>query len=184
MGGGRRLRGGAKAVTADYLELDVRLLARDNVLTPGYKGNVHWTQGAEVVASIRVETEIDRVVLTYRLRDSSNASCPVTIVRTLCAFAGSRPWFLCPAPGCGRRVAILYGATSFACRDCHRLAYPSCREDVGDRLLRRANRIRARLRWPPGILNPPGTRPRWMHRTTYRRLTSELDDLANRTMCS
>ncbi len=45
---------------------------------------------------------------------------------TPCAFGGSRPWFLCPGEGCGRRVAILYGPTfPLLCRLCRDLAYAS-----------------------------------------------------------
>ena len=42
----------------------------------------------------------------------------VRIVRTVCNLGGSRAWFICPAVGCGRRVAILYGGGIFACRHC------------------------------------------------------------------
>ena len=71
--------------------------------------------------------------------------------------------FICPAAGCGRRVAILYGGGIFACRHCHQLAYFSSREDAGDRAARRrAERLRARLGWEPGILNGEGGKPKWM----------------------
>ena len=78
------------------------------------------------------------------------------IVRTPCNLGGSRAWFICPAVGCGRRVAILYGGGIFACRHCYQLAYASAREDVCDRAARRADRLRARLGWEPGILNGNG----------------------------
>jgi hypothetical protein len=42
-------------------------------------------------------------------------------------------WFICPAVGCGRCVAILYGGGIFACRHCYRLAYASSREEAGGR---------------------------------------------------
>jgi hypothetical protein len=48
---------------------------------------------------------------------------PVRIERTPCNLGGSRHWFICPAVGCGRRAAILYGGGNFACRRCHQLAY-------------------------------------------------------------
>jgi Transposase DDE domain len=70
---------------------------------------------------------------------------PVRVVRSPCNLGGSRAWFICPAVGCGRRVAILYGGGIFACRRCYRLAYASAREDVCDRAARRADRLRARL---------------------------------------
>ena len=55
------------------------------------------------------------------------ASDAVRIVRTPCRLGGSRAWFICPAVGCGRRVAILYGGGIFACRHCYDLAYDSSR---------------------------------------------------------
>jgi hypothetical protein len=70
--------------------------------------------------------------------------------------------FICPAAGCGRRVATLYGDGIFACRRCYRLAYFSSRDDVGDRAARRADRLRARLGWELGILNGEGGKPKWM----------------------
>ena len=50
------------------------------------------------------------------------------------------------------------------------LAYASAREDVCDRATRRADRLRARLGWEPGILNGNGGKPKWMRRRTFERL--------------
>jgi hypothetical protein len=83
--------------------------------------------------------------------------------------------FICPAAGCGRRVAILYGGGIFACRHCYRLAYASSREDVSDRAARRADRLRARLGWEPGILNGEGGKPKGMRWRTFERLAAEHD---------
>lgn len=85
----------------------------------------------------------------------------VRIVRTPCHLGGSRPWFSCPVVSCGRRVAILYGGGIFACRHCHRLAYGSSREDMSDRTMRRADRLRERLGWESGIANGHGEKPKW-----------------------
>ncbi len=46
----------------------------------------------------------------------------------------------------GRRVGKLYGpGRYFLCRHCYRLAHASQSENVSDRALRRANKIRKRL---------------------------------------
>jgi hypothetical protein len=101
------------------------------------------------VASIQMRAEQDHTILIYRHRSGgsewTDAQYPVLIVRTPCNLGGSRAWFICPAAGCGRRVAILYGGGIFACRHCYQLAYPSAREDAGDRAARRADKLRARL---------------------------------------
>ena len=94
---------------------------------------------------------------------------------TPCNYGGSRAWFRCPAVDCGRRVAILYGGTIFACRHCYRLAYSSQRENLDDRATRRADKIRDRLEWEPGILNGHGIKPKGMHSRTYQRLIIKHD---------
>jgi hypothetical protein len=118
------------------------------MLTPGRRAGWQWTRDGETVASIQMRAEQDCVFLIYRHRSGDaewkDEQYPVRIVRMPCNLGGERPWFICPAVGCGRRVAILYGGVIFACRHCYRLAYPSSREDAGDRATRRADRLRAR----------------------------------------
>jgi hypothetical protein len=70
---------------------------------------------------------------------------------------------------------MLSGGGIFACRHCYQLAYPSSREDAGGRATRRADRLRARLGWEPGILNGGGEKPKWMRWHTFDRLTAEHD---------
>jgi hypothetical protein len=185
-GSGNRWNHGAGSTTEDYRRLDVRRLARAGVLNPGYWGGWQWLRDGEVVASIRLRTEQDRVILTYRHRsgggDWKDEEYPVLIDRTSCAIGGTRPWFICPARGCGRRVAILYGGGIFACRHCHQLAYASTREDWGSRATRRADRLRQRLGWEPGILNGDGPKPKWMRWRTFERLVDEHDEFVSRSM--
>jgi hypothetical protein len=141
-------------------------------------------RGTESVASISMRTEEDRVILTYRHRRDGSAwkseEYPVYLSWSQCHLGGKRPWFLCPAVGCHRRVALLYGGGIFACRHCHQLAFASTREDYGDRAARRANRIRERLGWEPGFLNGKGLKPRWMRWNTFHRLEAEHDRLIQR----
>ena len=106
------------------------------MLTPGYWGGWQWTRDGETVASIQMRAEQDRVILTYRHRSGDaewkDEHYAVRIVHTPCNLGGWRAWFICPAVGCGRRVAILYGGGIFACRHCYQLAYASSREDAVD----------------------------------------------------
>lgn len=180
IGSGRRWHNGANDTTSDYRTLDVRRWAREGMLRPGYWGGWQWTRNGEVVASIRMRAEEDRLILMYRHRNGGeewkDEQYPVRIVRTPCNLGGSRPWFICPALGCGRRVAILYGGGIFACRHCYRLAYPSQRETWDDRAARRADRIRSRLSWEPGILNGEGWKPKGMHWRTFEKLVAEHDE--------
>lgn len=173
-GSGRRWRLTCKVATADLWQIDVRRLHREGYLSTGRSFGWQWTQGGAVQASIRVRVAVDHVVLAYRQRtagaDWKEEEYPVRLTWTPCHFGGRRPWFLCPVRGCGRRVAMLYCGGIFACRYCHGLAYPSQRETADDRSIRRAERIRKRLGWAPGILNHESGRPRGMHWQTYFRL--------------
>lgn len=70
-------------------------------------------------------------------------------------------------------------ARVFACRQCHRLAYRSQREADDDRAIRRADTIRRRLGWEPGILNGNGLKPKGMHWRTFERLQRGHDAHVN-----
>ncbi|MBM4118760.1 hypothetical protein FJ251_13705 [bacterium] len=185
-GSGRGWRCDSKPTTDEYLSLDVRVLARKGMLRPGAFGVWQWKRGEQSRGSISTRAEPGRVLLIYRHRqeggDWKDESYPVFIERTPCHFGGSRPWFVCPAAGCGRRVAILYGGGVFACRRCHKLAYGSTREDEGDRAVRAANRLRRRLGWKPGILNEPGDKPKWMRWETFEREAAQHDRLVEESL--
>lgn len=122
-------------------------------------------------------------MLNYRSRNSGGEwqpmEYPVYLEWTGLHFGGQRAWFRCPAQGCGRRVAILFGGLIFACRHCHKLVYACQREGDDDRAARRADTIRRRLGWEPGILNGNGRKPKGMHWRTYERLTAEHDAHVN-----
>jgi hypothetical protein len=177
MGSGSYYRWNTTDTTADYRSIDVRRWKRDGLLSPHQSFGWQWSRHGEVVASIQVCTEIDRVILTYRHRsggeDWKDEGYPVYLDWTACNLGGQRPWFLCPARGCGRRVAILYGGGIFACRHCYQLACPSQPELVTTGW--RADRIRDKLGWEPGILNGSGWKSKGMHRSTFERLTAQHD---------
>lgn len=179
MGGFGSGRKWGKTCTEDMRGLDVRRMQRDGRLVPGASFNWRWSIRGEVIASIGVAVEADRVVLSYRQRDQGgewkDVRYPVLIDRTPCNLGGSRLWWRCPATGCGRRVALLFGGSVFACRHCHQLAYRSQRETADDRAGRRAGKIRDRLGWQAGILNGEGGKPKWMHWRTFFKLKVEHD---------
>jgi len=180
-GSGRGQRG--KCTTGDMRPLDIRRLHRAGLLTPGRAFGWQWSVCGKEVASIQIRTEVDRVILDYRNRSNGGEwrpmEYPVNLEWTGCNLGGRRAWFLCPAHGCGRRVAVLYGGSVFACRHCHKLAYACQRETDDDRAMRRADTIRRRLGWRAGIANPKGGKPKGMHWRTFERLTAEHDAFAN-----
>ena len=134
--------------------------------------------------SLGITSQNDQLVLTYQQQTPSGVlvdrAYHVRLSSTTCTFGGRRYWFLCPASGCGRRVAILYlgGSGIFACRHCSLLAYKSQRETRLGRVIRRADKIRYRLGWVPGILNYPGGKPKGMHGQTFIKLCSDYDSIA------
>ena len=182
MGSGLRYQGG-KNTTSDMRALDIRRLQRDGLLTSGRAFNWQWTINGAKVADINIRTETDRVIVNYRSRRSGGEwqpmEYPVYLEWTGLHYGGRRAWFLCPARGCGRRVAILYGGAIFACRHCHELVYASQRETDDDRAARRADTIRRRLEWEPGILNGEGWKPKGMHWRTFERLKAAHDAHVN-----
>lgn len=176
-GSGRLRDFGVADCTDDYRRLDVRRWQREGFLTPGRAFGWKWTRNGEKVGSINVRTELCRVILSYHYRSGDGGwmveEYPVSLDWTACAYGGRRTWFLCPLPDCGRRVAILYGGRTFACRHCHHLSYPSQRESADDRAAGRANKIRKRLGWEPGFLNGEGGKPIGMRWRTFERLRAE-----------
>jgi hypothetical protein len=184
MGGFGSGRGqGGKDTTSDMRPLDIRRLHRAGLLTPGRVFSWQWTVCGREVASIQMRSEADRLVLIYRNRSHGGEwqpmEYPIYLEWTPCNLGGRRAWFLCPASGCRRRVAILFGGSIFACRHCHNLAYACQREADDDRAMRRADTIRRRLGWGAGIANPEGGKPRGMQWRTFERLKAEYAAFAN-----
>ncbi len=185
-GSGRRNRHGAAECTDDYRRINIQSWQRGGILKPGYTFSTSWKRHGETIASINVRVEIDRVILNYRHRKGGaewkNEEYPVMLDWTPCTYGGRRAWFLCPAVGCGRRVAFLHGGSIFACRHCYRLAYRSQRETADDRAGRRADKIRERLGWEPGILNGAGGKPKGMRWQTFWRLSAEHNAFVNESL--
>lgn len=163
----------------DMRQIDIRRLAREGYLRTGLVYGWQWIQHGEVVASINAMVETDTVWLAYRQRQRGgqwhDLSYPVCLDRTACHLGGQRLWWRCPVVNCGRRVAVLYGGRVFACRHCHRLAYKCQRESDTDRAMRRAETLRNRLGWEPGILNGESVKPKGMRWQTYERLLTRYE---------
>lgn len=179
MGGYNSRRPGAKRSTANMHALDIRKIQRAGLLKPGQFGSWQWTRSGNVMASISIRAESGQVNLTYRTRNSGgewqDMDYPVQLTSTACNYGGERAWWLCPVVGCGRRVAVLFGGKVYACRHCQNLNYESTRSSPNSRLYARADKVRRKMGWCAGIANPPGDRPKGMHRATYLRLLNQLN---------
>jgi hypothetical protein len=180
MGGyGSGRRWSSKDTTSDYLRLDVRRLQQEGLLDKCMSFGWQWTRNDEPYANIRIRSELDRIMLSYRHRsgggDWQSKEYPVLLMQSRCHFGGARKWFLCPARGCDRRVAVLYGGGIFACRHCHQLAYESQREKPHYRALSRAQKIHVRLGGSGAVGDGLPPKPKGMHWKTYRRLAHRFE---------
>ena len=182
MGGyGSGRSGAANGTIEGCRSIDIRRWQKEALLVNGVAFLWQWrTADGELTGDIRVHVLGQAVKLAYRHKSQGSVwqaqNYTVGLARTRCTLGGQRPWFLCPARGCGRRVALLYGAGGvFACRHCYRLTYPSQREGHDDRAMRRADAIRARLGWSPGIWGGHEGKPKGMHWKTYQRLACAHD---------
>lgn len=163
------------------MPLDIRRLARAGALVPGRVVSWQWTVNDCERGSIQICAEGWHVELVYnytpRDRPAEVIRQTVMLETTPCTLGGRRSWFSCPT--CARRVAVIYGAGRlFACRQCKRLAYASQGESAADRALRRAERIRKKLGWVPGVAHGHGLKPVGMHWATFDRLRHRHDRLA------
>lgn len=186
MGGFGSGRKPSKRTTDAMWRLDVRCLARGAYLKPGIAFRWHWQRDGETVASINLTVQVGQVWLHYKHRERGkeweDMCYPVSLDMTECHMGGQRVWWRCPALGCGRRVALLYGGRLYACRQCHRLAYRCQREVDYDRASRRADTLRERLGWSAVMLNGSGIKPKGMHWSTFQRLCAEHDAYVDRAL--
>jgi hypothetical protein len=171
-GSGNHWRSG-KRTTSDMLRLDVYYLHKHGMLALGRVSTLNWNRNGERLASIGIWADNGRIILKYRFRppggEWEDKEYPAAIGWTACHFGGKRPWFLCPC--CGRRVAVLYGGSIYACRHCHNLAYDCQRKAAHRRLLDRALKIRERMGWETDW----GAKPKGMHWKTFERLVAEYE---------
>lgn len=180
---------GGRPTTSDCRALDIRRLRQRGRLEPGQAFAWQWSSNGTPLGSIGIWTERDRILLKYRHQPSGKEwqeiETPIRLDFTKCNLGGNRCWFRCPIWNCGSRVAVLYMGSKglFACRRCYRLCYESQRENYGDRATRRADKIRERLGWFPGILSGDGPKPRGMHWRTFNRLVDQHDEFVNVSMC-
>jgi hypothetical protein len=172
---------GSRDMTSSYKQLDVRKWQRGGYLERGRFFSWQWSSNGEPMGFIHVQTQPDRATLSYRHRRAgveewTSEEYPVSIVWTPCNYGGHRAWFLCPARGCGRRVAILYLGGIAACRHCYQLAYDSQHEPPHGRALNRTQAIRMKLGGSGSMADPFPWKPKRMHWKTYWKLRREAEE--------
>lgn len=164
--------------TSGYYQLDIRHLHRKGLLTPEQAYTRRWFNDEDEVICVPILTEIEKLILLHQDKRKQEHCYGVPLVWTACNYGGARPWFMCPVAGCPRRVAKLYLVdTIFACRHCYKLIYFSQLQTPEDRAIRRADKIRERLGWEPGILDEHEDKPKGMHWQTFDYLVDRHDEL-------
>jgi hypothetical protein len=96
---------------------------------------------------------------------------PMRIMRTPCNIGGERA--ACGGPLRRRHLRLPVLLPARLCqftRGCRWACY------------RRADRLRARLGWEPGILNGECGKPKWMRWRTFERLAAEHDDFVGESL--
>lgn len=181
------MRRSARRTTDYFHRLDICTLRKRGYLRAGSWFTVRWIRGGEERGAIQGYASEHSVVLTYRHGTHSSGywkdqEYPICLDRTPCNYGGERVWFLCPAPGCGRRVSVLYGGGIFACRHCHHLAYESQRETPYDRALRRSQAVRIKLGGSGSLTEDFPLKPKGMHSLTYWRYVREAEGAYSRSI--
>jgi len=187
IGSGTWTRWDTRPTVEDMKPLRIGALAKGGWLHSGTSSSYRWSIDGRPNGEIHVTAGGDHIRLNYRHQswggDWVTEAYPVGIAYVPCHFGGSRPWFICPAVGCGRKAGTLYGGRIFACRTCHGLAYPSENEGRRDRAIRKADKLRERLGWPRGVIEGSGWGKRpYMRQATYEALTARYEELESEAL--
>ncbi|WPL18009.1 hypothetical protein Thiowin_03057 [Thiorhodovibrio winogradskyi] len=155
-------------------QLDVRLLHREGLLFSGSSLRLSWLH-------LQRECEIfvrgDQLLVTWGRGYSES----VEIIWRQGTLGGRYPSLRCP--NFQRSAALIYGHDRFfGCRVFKPVAYRCQSESRYDRTLRRAGKLRERLGWQRGVIQPVGQRPFYMNRTTFERITTQIDELTHQAL--
>ena len=172
MGGyGSGFSGPAKATTREQHTLPLACVRN---LPPGAAASWTLTHGGEVGGAVHINVSATALALTFTPERGEPWQQTIQIARVPVTLGGERPWLVCPH--CWGHAATLYlGRYGYACRTCNGVTYQSTRETHGTRSVRKADKIRARLGWVPGIAFGHGPKPKGMHWQTFLRLVREHD---------
>lgn len=167
----------SKSAVEDYRVLDLSSLRKRGALQAGHGCTWGWWQDSDMVASIGIEAAADSIRLRYNA-DGKAQDYSIWLDRTPCHYGGHRVWFRCPAVGCGRRVAKLYGGAIFACRHCYQMNYASQQWSQRDRGINQSWRLRRKMGCELGWLDLPADyvpKPKGKHWKTHERDIARLN---------
>lgn len=177
----------AKGCIEQHRRIDSREMQKQGILQDGCRGTYCWwnSETGEKTGSIGYSTSQHALTLDYKAGDTPY-HYHIVLDRTPCHYGGTRTWFICPAVGCGKRVAKLYlSGGIFACRDCQQLNYASQQASKADLPLMRMHKVRDQLGWPYAYVTPLQRvmKPKRMHYSTWRKLVA-LQDQHEQQFCA
>jgi hypothetical protein len=150
-------------------------------------GQLNWTFGPGRRSAANFEArlqfpngyvELEFLVADERTRSSRNVKQRISLSATRPRFGGMRWWFICPVTG--ERAGRLYlppGASEFASRRAHGLAYACQTESINERAARRRRKLLARLGDEDAPFGWTPLKPRRMRWATYARSINQIKRL-------
>jgi hypothetical protein len=152
----------------------------------GWRGGKHPVDHLPVAKLTHASTGINRHRDTYVRPEGAcwativhrDRQWTVSVTTHALQKGGVRRWLVCPQCE-SKRVALYVAGEQVACRTCLGLRYSSQHACRRTRMCWRADKIRERLGWPPGVLGAIGQKPPGMHQRTYLALVTELEQLAD-----
>jgi hypothetical protein len=184
MGGYGSGRPSYRGKAVEHRSSEINRLHREGCLRAGWSGHWVWSRDGEAIGKIGIRAESHLFNLDYRVRqygdDWETVKQSIRLIHADCHYGGQRPYFICPGVvtgrHCARRVGKLFlGHKYFLCRHCCNLAYASQSESRHDRMLRRANKLRAALGGEAGTANWIAPKPKGMWDRTYQRKRLEIE---------
>lgn len=167
----RGFQGTAKALTTNVERLSIGEVRN---LPDGASTTLSWSRCGRRSGALTVTVQGAALRLRYTAAESAPWEQRTGLAWVPCPFGGARLWLCCP--GCGRHCATLFlGRYGFTCRTCADLNYQSTRERPMYKSINRADKLRRRLGWVPGVAFGHGPKPRGMHWVTFWRLVAEHD---------
>ena len=148
-------------------------------------GQLRWTFKAGQCSAANFEArlgfpdgyvQLDFLVADGRTQGSRDVKQRISLTTTRPRFGGTRWWFICPVTG--ERVGRLYlppGASQFASRRAHGLAYACQTESIDARAARRRRKLLARLGDEDAPFGWMPLKPKRMRWATYLRYLNQIE---------
>lgn len=164
----------------DLRAIDVRYMARSNLIDKQTAGRLFWSLDGKQTASIDFTFSDHCLCLYFKVTnylEEQKVTQKIRLSYSRCHLGGERPWFLCPV--CSSRRAKLYlGAQRFVCRACLQVSYRTSGQSRRDRIIAMKHQIGRRIfaSYENGVGRG---KKKGMHQATFDRLYRRYQRLEN-----